>query len=107
MKLKFNFDMKIKRCDVCGKRNVLGYFNQSVFGGYSFHYCKKCYKEGREPYNIMVAYIESAGRYPGGIREEDLAEVKRQLVLHNKTEAQFKEDLELFASTYEGDDSWG
>jgi hypothetical protein len=42
----------------------------------------------------MVAYISEAGHWPNDINETYQRFVRRQLELHNKTEEQFKEDVE-------------
>jgi hypothetical protein len=42
----------------------------------------------------MVEYIANAGRWPEDINEIYQEEVRRQLRLHNKTEAEFAADVE-------------
>jgi hypothetical protein len=81
-------------CDVCGKTNVEGYVVASSFGPCSNAVCLECLVSGKESYHEMVAYISEAGHWPNDINETYQRFVRRQLELHNKTEEQFKEDVE-------------
>lgn len=66
----------------------------SMFGATSFALCDKCLKEGREDYRNMVNYISCAGHWPQDINDIYQEEVRRQLKLHNKTEEEFRNDVE-------------
>lgn len=66
----------------------------SMFGATSFALCDTCLREGREDYRNMVNYISCAGRWPDDINDIYQAEVRRQLKLHDKTEAEFAADVE-------------
>lgn len=66
----------------------------SMFGATSFALCDKCLKEGREDYRNMVNYISCAGHWPQDINDLYQEEVRRQLKLHNKTEEEFRNDVE-------------
>ena len=84
----------IEKCEACGAENVKGLVACSLFGAYSGTWCKNCLREGRDSYDLMVGYIADAGMWPDDINEIFQAEVRRQLKLHNKTEEEFKEDVE-------------
>lgn len=66
----------------------------SMFGATSFALCDKCLQEGREDYRNMVNYISCAGHWPQDINDIYQEEVRRQLKLHNKTEEEFRNDVE-------------
>ena len=66
----------------------------SMFGAISFALCNRCLKEGREDYRNMVNYISCAGHWPQDINDIYQEEVRRQLKLHNKTEEEFRNDVE-------------
>ena len=85
--------IKLRSCDVCGTKEVLGMVACSAFGAQSFAYCEECLAKGREPYSVIVDYISSAGRWPSGINAVYQKEIRRQLRLHNKTEAEFAADV--------------
>jgi hypothetical protein len=84
----------INKCEACGAKNVKGAVACSLFGSYSGSWCEKCLREGRDSYSQMVSYISCAGPWPDGINESFQEEVRRQLKLHNKTEEEFKRDLD-------------
>lgn len=90
-----NINLK-NTCEVCGKRNTDFVTCASKFGTMSFCYCSDCSKEGKEPYDAIVAYIACAGHFPEDINEGYQKEVRRQLVLHNKTEEEFIKDVDGF-----------
>lgn len=85
---------KIETCAACGATNAEGLVVCSGFGPFSFPLCLKCISEGREAYRQVVDYIANAGRWPDDINEVYQEEVRRQLILHNKTEAEFAADIE-------------
>ncbi len=93
-------------CDVCGKINSEYVVCGSKFGPMSFCYCSDCFKEGKEPYDTIVAYIACAGHFPEDINEEYQKEVRRQLVLHNKTEEEFIKDVDNFINKLMEDIVW-
>ena len=94
-----NLDLyDITRCDACGKENVKGLVACSLFGAYSGSWCEECLKVGGDSYDQMVSYIADAGRWPDDINEVFQSEVRRQLKLHNKTEEEFKKDVDKAAS---------
>lgn len=84
----------IARCAACGAENVRGIVACSVFGAYSGSWCEKCLREGRDSYDQMVSYIADAGVWPDDINEIYQQEVRRQLKLHNKTEEEFKREVD-------------
>jgi hypothetical protein len=84
----------IEKCEACGAENVKGLVACSLFGAYSGAWCENCIREGRDSYNLMVDYIANAGRWPDDINEIYQEEVRRQLKLHDKTEAEFAADVE-------------
>jgi hypothetical protein len=100
-----NINLK-NTCEVCGKRNTSFVTCASKFGPMSFCYCGDCFKEGKEPYDTIVAYIACAGHFPEDINEEYQKEVRRQLVLHNKTEEQFIKDVDNFIEKLMEDVVW-
>jgi hypothetical protein len=93
-------------CEVCGKTNSEYVVCASKFGPMSFCYCSDCFKEGKEPYDAIVAYIACAGHFPEDINEEYQKEVRRQLVLHNKTEEEFIKDVDKFIEKLMEDVVW-
>ena len=66
----------------------------SIFGAISYVLCDNCLRLGKENYRNMVDYIACAGHWPQDINEVYQAEVRRQLKLHNKTEEEFRNDVE-------------
>ena len=66
----------------------------SIFGAISYVLCEDCLKSGKENYRNMVEYIANAGHWPDDINIIYQEEVRRQLRLHNKTEAEFAADIE-------------
>jgi hypothetical protein len=92
-KLKLDLH-KITKCEACGAKDINGLVACSLFGGYSGAWCENCLSEGRDSYNLMVDYIANAGMWPDDINETFQTEVRRQLKLHNKTEEEFKRDLD-------------
>jgi hypothetical protein len=66
----------------------------SMFGATSFALCDECLRAGREDYRNMVNYISCAGRWPQDINDIYQEEVRRQLKLHDKTEAEFAADVD-------------
>lgn len=66
----------------------------SIFGAISYVLCEDCLRAGRENYKNMVNYIANAGHWPQDINEIYKEEVRRQLKLHNKTEEEFRNDVE-------------
>ena len=75
-------------CDVCGQRSVKA-VAASAYGPVSFGYCCECLSKGLKPYGSVVAYIASAGHFPGDINETYRLDVRRMLPLWGKTEAEF------------------
>jgi hypothetical protein len=84
----------IARCEACGAENVKGLVACSLFGAYSGAWCENCLREGRDSYDLMVDYIADVGQWPDDINETYQEEVRRQLKLHNKTEEEFKKDVD-------------
>ena len=103
--MTINLNLK-NTCEVCGKRNTDFVTCASKFGPMSFCYCSDCFKEGKEPYDAVVAYIACAGHFPEDINEEYQKEVRRQLVLHNKTEDEFIKDVDNFIEKLMEDIVW-
>lgn len=66
----------------------------SIFGAISYVLCEDCLRSGKENYRNMVEYIANAGHWPQDINEIYKEEVRRQLKLHNKTEEEFRNDVE-------------
>jgi hypothetical protein len=85
---------KIEKCAACGALNIEGFVVCSGFGAFSDALCMRCISEGREVYQQVVNYIADAGRWPDDINEDYQEEVRRQLRLHNKTEEEFKADVD-------------
>lgn len=89
-------------CAACGKEVPKTITVSSVFGGYSIGLCEKCIAEMREPYGYMVTDIAwTTTGWPDGVNETFQKEVRRQLKLHNKTEEEFKKDLEETLRAFE------
>ena len=84
----------IANCDVCGAENTIGLVASSAFGATSYAYCACCLAEDKEPYRAIVNYISCAGHWPQDINPMYQREVRRQLKLHNKTEEEFRNDVE-------------
>lgn len=84
----------IVKCKACGAENVKGLVACSLFGAFTGAWCEECIITGRDSYDLMVDYVASAGRWPDDINETFQTEVRRQLKLHNKTEEEFKRDLD-------------
>jgi hypothetical protein len=89
---------KIEKCAACGAEHTEGAVACSLFGAYSASWCLDCLKVGRDSYDQMVNYIADAGRWPDDINEAFQHEVRHQLKLHNKTEEEFKKDVDEAAS---------
>ena len=90
-----NIDMyDITKCEACGAENTKGLVACSLFGSYSGSWCENCLTEGRDSYSQMISYIAAAGRWPDDINKVYQQEVRRQLKLHNKTEEEFKRDID-------------
>ena len=87
--------IKIDKCDVCGAENTIGLVASSAFGATSYAYCACCLVEDKEPYRAIVNYISAAGHWPQDINKMYQIEVRRQLKLHNKTEEEFRNDVEF------------
>lgn len=85
---------KIEKCAACGTTDTEGLVVCSGFGAFSFPLCLSCISEGREVYRQVVDYIADAGHWPDDINADYQEEVRRQLRLHNKTEAEFAADVE-------------
>jgi hypothetical protein len=85
---------KIEKCAACGAINTKGFVVCSGFGAFSDAICTQCISEGREVYQQIVNYIAEAGHWPQDINEAYQEEVRRQLRLHNKTEEEFRNDVE-------------
>ena len=66
----------------------------SIFGAISYVLCEDCLRSGKENYRNMVEYIANAGHWPQDINAIYQEEVRRQLKLHNKTEEEFRNDVE-------------
>ena len=75
----------------------------SIFGAISYVLCEDCIRVGKENYSNMVSYISNAGHWPQDINEVYQAEVRRQLKLHNKTEEEFKSDVEFAIAEEQAD----
>lgn len=88
-------------CGKCGERNTTFVTCASKFGPMSFLYCSDCFNKGKEPYDVVVAYIACVGHFPEDINEEYQKEVRRQLMLHNKTEEEFIKDVDKFINKLE------
>ena len=86
--------IKLEQCDACKAKNIKGFVACSAFGAQSFAYCQECLAKGREPYQVMVDYIASAGHWPEDINPIYQREVRRQLKLHDIPEEVFKFDVE-------------
>jgi hypothetical protein len=84
----------IEKCEACGAENVKGAVACSLFGAYSGAWCEDCLRTGRDSYKLMVSYIADAGHWPEDINSTFQTEVRRQLKLHNKTEEEFKKDVD-------------
>jgi hypothetical protein len=84
----------IAKCEACGAENVQGLTACSLFGAFTGAWCEECLRIGRDSYDFMVDYIACAGRWPDDINEVYQGEVRRQLRLHDKTEEEFKKDLD-------------
>lgn len=93
----------INKCEACGAENVKGLVACSLFGAYSGAWCEKCLSEGRDSYKFMVDYIASAGRWPDDINEVYQGEVRRQLRLHDKTEEEFKRDIDKMLEDFKNE----
>ena len=85
---------KIEICEVCGAKDVLGFPVCSIFGAQTFACCEACLAVDKEPYRAIVNYISAAGHWPQDINPMYQREVRRQLKLHNKTEEEFRNDVE-------------
>lgn len=85
---------KIEKCAACGAVDAHGFIVCSGFGPSSFPICLSCISEGREVYTQVVDCIAAAGRWPEDINMVYQEEVRHQLRLHNKTEAEFASDVE-------------
>ena len=85
---------RIDKCEVCGATDVLGVVVCSTFGAHSFACCEACLEVDKEPYDAIVSYISCAGHWPQDINSMYQREVRRQLKLHNKTEEEFRNDVE-------------
>ena len=77
------------QCDVCNSEAIVTVCS-SLFGATSYAYCQDCFDMSKEPYQAIVDYIASAGRWPEDINETYQREVRRQLRLHSKQEEIFK-----------------
>lgn len=86
--------INIDKCDACGAENTIGLVASSAFGATSYAYCACCLAEDKEPYRAIVNYISAAGHWPQDINKIYQREVRRQLKLHNKTEEEFRDDVE-------------
>lgn len=84
----------IKKCEACGAKNVKGAVACSLFGAYSGAWCEDCLRSGRDSYDQMVSYIADVGMWPDEINEAFQIEVRRQLILHGKSEEEFATDVE-------------
>lgn len=84
----------IAKCSACGAEKVKGHVACSLFGAYTGAWCEECLRIGRDSYDQMVSYIADAGRWPNDINEGFQTEVRRQLKLHQKTEEEFKKDVD-------------
>ena len=84
----------IDTCDVCGKKEAVGFVVASAFGAHSNAVCVDCIEAGKESYRDMVLYISCAGRWPQDINEEYQRFVRKQLDLHGKTEEEFAADID-------------
>lgn len=83
----------IYECAGCGRKRLEGVAVCSSFGATTLSFCCECINAGRDSYREMVRYIASAGRFPEDINKEFQDEVRRQLILHNKTEEEFIHDV--------------
>ena len=81
------------KCEVCGKETDIVVVASSM-GAMSCAYCKDCLEAGAEPYDVMVAYIACAGRFPDDINEQYREMVRANLAYLDKTEEQFIEDVD-------------
>jgi hypothetical protein len=96
MKLQYPISKKENimtgKCDVCGKETEINVC-ASTMGPISLGYCKDCLVAGLEPYDIMVAYISCAGKFPEDINEQYQKHVRNILKGLNVSEEQFIEDV--------------
>ena len=83
----------MNKCDVCNNHPIK-YTAASIFGAFTIGLCEACFNSRKEPYSLMVSYIGCAGRFPDDINDVYIAEVRRQLKLHGKTEEQFIKDVD-------------
>lgn len=82
------------KCDVCGKEENI-HVHASTMGPISLAYCTACLEAGLEPYNIMVAYISCAGKFPEDINEKFQKRVRTILKGLNISEEQFIKDVNI------------
>jgi hypothetical protein len=94
MRRKIMEHRRLERCEVCGAKDVLGLAVCSTFGAHTFACCEACLAVDKEPYRAIVNYISAAGHWPQDINKMYQREVRRQLKLHNKTEEEFRNDVE-------------
>lgn len=83
----------MNKCDVCNNYPTK-YTACSIFGAFTISLCEACYSSQKEPYSLMVSSIGCSGRFPDDINDVYIAEVRRQLKLHGKTEEQFIKDVD-------------
>ena len=80
------------KCCVCGSQEKV-HVCSSAFAPMSNAYCENCLREGKEDYNVLVAYYSCAGENMDDFNEGYRNEAIRQLQMHGKTIEQFESDL--------------
>jgi ribosome-binding protein aMBF1 (putative translation factor) len=97
--------MKYK-CEVCGKETESLTTVSSIFGPMSFGYCDDCLESGKEPYRTMVYCVAQVGQYPKDFNKAYINIIKEQLALHNKSEEEFINDVNVVINQLEEDLGW-
>lgn len=80
-------------CDVCGAE-CDGIVCCSACGAVTVCYCEDCYKDGAEPWDLLVSYISCAGYYPKDIGTPYREIVKATCERLHKTEIEFSKAVE-------------
>ena len=80
-------------CDVCHK-HVKVVVCCGGYGPISNAYCEECYSKGLQPYEVMVAYLSCAGRFPDDISPGYVKDVRRILAEMDIPEEKFIKDID-------------
>ena len=80
-------------CDFCEKETEVVVCSGG-YGPVSNAYCETCHSGGLQPYDIMVAYIACAGRFPDDVNEGYVKDVRRILQKMQISEEKFVEDVD-------------